>query len=226
MKIKLSRSMYFYHAIITFLMVCLCQFFMAGCIHAAESSTPETDVAPKSDTFLAVSAGYDAKAFDIYKVHIMGSEWGIEGGWGGLGIQGIADDESMKVYAESGMKIESKVNVYTLGILKRFKFAYIGLGYTWMNLTQDFKRSGSGGNYATLKGNLDAATVDGFGGLSDKVGFFFYDVRVGYRFGVSSKYEVTSTAGGGSGSATINFRTDNINILEGAFGSVSIGIAF
>ncbi|MDM7986229.1 MAG: hypothetical protein QUS13_02725 [Smithella sp.] len=210
-----------------FLLICLLQLTFINFAFAEEASTDETN----SKGFLAISASYDTKSFDMYKIHIMNSEWGIEGGIGGFIAKGIVDDSSEEVYGGTGIAHDEEINIYTLGFIKRFKVGYMGLGYSWLNYSA--KSNGTGiipGTGSTVYGHgtaeWDMSTVDLFGGMSDRAGAFFYDFRLGYRYGINSEMKFKGTGEGDSGSYTDTVEIDDINMLEGFFSTISIGFAF
>lgn len=224
MNISLNKNIL--QKITVLLIILIVQLFMMNVANAEESNT-----STKSNGFIAISAGIDSKLFDIYKIHLMNSEFGIEGGAGGFVYKGIADETAKDVYNDTGIKADVKLNVYTIGIFKKFNIPYIGLGYTWLKSESECHNSfiipetgstvdGHG------KGTVDMSTLDLFGGISDKIGNIFYDIRVGYRYGIKGEGKFTGTGEGEYGSYTNTTIIDNINWLEGVFGSISIGIAF
>lgn len=206
MNISLNKGA-LHKIIITLLTILIMQLFMMNLACAEESATSET----KSNGFIAISAGYDSQLFDIYKIHLMNAEFGIEVGAGGFIADGITDDANEEVYNDSGVDNNAKINIYTLGLIKRFNLGYIGLGYSWLN----FSTENSGAT-----GELKCSTVDFFGGITGRADLLFYDFRVGYRYGVNGKYKLDSDLN------SLDFEIDDINILEGPFGTISIGFAF
>jgi len=190
-----------------FLLICLLQLTFINFAFAEEASTDETN----SKGFLAISAGLDSQLFDIYKIHLMNDEFGIEFGAGGFIYDGISDDANNEVYNDTGVDNNPKVNIYILGLIKRFNLGYMGLGYSWLNWNT--KNSGA-------TGELKCSSVDFFGGMTGRADSFFYDFRVGYRYGVNGKYTLDSDID------SLDYEIDDINILEGPFVTISMGFAF
>ena len=166
------------------------------------------------DFNIAVTGGWDSIGLDIYKLHLIGLKGGIDIGAGGFALNDIADDAASDTCGGYLPTCEADGNLITINAFLRNNNIYVGVGYSRMDFDS---RVGGGGIYAD--GNIKNATIDAFAGImTNPNSTLFVDLRGGYRFDVENEFNVTSGPISVTGQAG--------NMLEGAFVSLHLGIAF
>jgi hypothetical protein len=176
-----------------------------------------------ADPSFGINAGYDSSVFDVYKIFFIGLDedkfQGFELGAGSFISKGLAEEAESSVCSGTGLDCEGDTYSFEAGYFHSLKDtpAYMGLGYTHLNVDVQVED----GSIEWKMGTLDFFV----GGMSTKKGGVQFDIRIGYRYSITSTAELDSRS-----ESLLPWLKDDLESIpalhEGAYLALSLGYIF
>jgi len=176
-----------------------------------------------------ITGGWDSRLGDQWGLAFHGEKFLFNITAGGFITSAIGDDALAAVNTTSlnryGVSSGFEEDTLSYNVSYAYVFnnredagMYLGVGYS--ATTFDLSLNG---DVLTLDGSGDFSTADVFGGFYAGNDKFYFDVRIGYGYSISSEATANATANGITQSFTY-FEDDNP--LEGFFTAITLGFGF